>query len=185
MTMVIRMRRNWIDPARSASAGFGLVEVLIAAVLFSTGALALMSVVGYSVQLDTVNHHTAIATEAARQRFEELRGTPLDLVFAAYNADPQDDPGGEGTAPGATFSETIGGLGTLSGVIEFPTGEGGELLENVDLPVLGMPRDLNGDGVVDTYNHRDDYLVLPVRVRVTWTGPTGEREFELAGVLTP
>jgi hypothetical protein len=48
-----------------------------------------------------------------------------------------------------------------------------------------MPQDLNGDGLIDDLDHRDDYVILPMTVRVTWRGTTGERDFQLTGVLLP
>ena len=48
---------------------------------------------------------------------------------------------------------------------------------------LGMPRDLNGDGAIDSENHAKDYLLLPVCIRIEWRGLTGDREYELHTVL--
>ena len=48
---------------------------------------------------------------------------------------------------------------------------------------LGMPRDLNGDGVIDSEDHAGDYVLLPVKVRVNWRGITGDRSFEVCTVL--
>lgn len=44
---------------------------------------------------------------------------------------------------------------------------------------LGMPRDLNGDSVIDAQDHSEDYLILPVRVRMRWQGVFGERTLDL------
>jgi hypothetical protein len=51
------------------------------------------------------------------------------------------------------------------------------LRENADLPQFGLPADLNADGDIDKASHDDDYVVLPVLVRVRWTtvgGQSGE-----------
>jgi hypothetical protein len=57
------------------------------------------------------------------------------------------------------------------------------LREDVNLPELGMPRDLNGDGAVDAGNHSTDYRLLPVIVRVRWQGAGGPSQFELKTML--
>ena len=48
---------------------------------------------------------------------------------------------------------------------------------------LGLPRDLNGDLLIDDQDHSGDYIVLPVIVRVSWTGKAGNRQFEIATML--
>jgi hypothetical protein len=57
------------------------------------------------------------------------------------------------------------------------------LREDVVDAALGMPRDLSGDGVVDGLNHAGDYSILPVRVRVEWSGARGDETFELETIL--
>ena len=86
----------------------------------------------------------------------------------------------ESSAPGGSFD--VQGLRPLLddpdgavGAIVFPTMvEAGDLQlrEDVALPELGMPRDLNGDGV-DALDHSDDYLVLPVSLEIEWLGSGG------------
>jgi hypothetical protein len=66
------------------------------------------------------------------------------------------------------------------------TGAGGalELREDVVDAGLGMPRDLNLDGVIDALDHSGDYRILPVRVLVEWTGMSGNRTHRLETVLS-
>lgn len=58
------------------------------------------------------------------------------------------------------------------------------LREDVEMPELGMPRDLNGDGVVDDLDHRGDAEILPICVRIAWKGRFGERSLEVYSLLT-
>jgi hypothetical protein len=47
---------------------------------------------------------------------------------------------------------------------------------------LGMPRDLDADGVVDDANHANDYLLLPIRIRIEWISKgtkNARRQFEM------
>ena len=76
----------------------------------------------------------------------------------------------------------------LVGEIRFPdfVGAGGqlELREDSNDASLGMPRDLNADGVVDGVNHSGDYQLLPVVVRVEWLGRGGPASIEFKTVLS-
>ena len=47
---------------------------------------------------------------------------------------------------------------------------------------LGMPRDLNGNGV-DGNDHAADYRILPVVVRFAWRGPGGPSRAEFRTIL--
>jgi hypothetical protein len=56
--------------------------------------------------------------------------------------------------------------------------EGPELREDLAL------RDLDGNGALDEANHARDYVLLPVTVRLEWTGAGGPRHIELRTLLT-
>lgn len=131
------------------------------------------------------------ASEAARSMLEELHAQPFAQLFALYNEPTSDDPAGV-EAPGAGFA--VQGLDALAGdedglpgEIVFPTvaladGEV-ELREDVDLPALGMPRDLTGDGDVDDVDHAGDYRILPVIVRVRWRGKAAGSSVEIKTLI--
>jgi hypothetical protein len=155
--------------------------------------LALSRSLGESMQLGDTNQETAQATDAARELLEILDGVEdFSQVFFLYNLDPEDDPGGPGTAPGASFDvpelrPAAGDPDQRVGEIHFPTAVGAsgrlELAEDADEPALGMPRDLDGDGLVDAEDHSTDYLLLPVTLRLRWTGANGERTLEVNTLL--
>lgn len=116
---------------------------------------------------------------------EIIQDVEFGEIYAMFNADDSDDPVAD--APGNTFG--IEGLTLRAddddgavGQILFPTMDtagGLALREDVVDADLGMPRDLNGDGVIDTDNHAGDYLILPVTVRVQWRGAAGNRQIDL------
>jgi hypothetical protein len=138
--------------------------------------------------LNRQNHETEIARRAAENQIEALRNATFATVFATYDSDPSDDPNGAGTAAGNLFTVVgltprAGAPGGKCGRILFPSA-GPSLRENVADASLGMPRDLNADGVVDAGDHFADYRVLPVRVRVEWAGKSGPRALELTTLLT-
>ncbi|HEX6885962.1 MAG TPA: type II secretion system protein [Planctomycetota bacterium] len=173
--------------ARARRAGFTLLELMISATVFLLVAGAVTTSVVVSSALNTTARETAQATRAAESLLEELKGTEFAEVFARFDASTANDPA-LGSSPGAGFA--VSGLGVqdgdadgLVGRVEFPV-IGAELREDVADAELGLPRDLNGDGVVDALDHAADYRILPVRVVVAWSGKNGARTVELVTVLT-
>lgn len=173
--------------------GFTLAEVAMASAVLTIAAGGLMSSIVASMALNRVNNETALAQTYARRAVERLQSVEFSTVFATFNANAGDDPTGFGTAPGASFEAF--GLEPLAadvdgrpGEIIFPTvtiGANQQLREDVVDPALGMPRDLNGDGLPpDGVDHAADYRVLPVRVRVQWRGATGPRSIVVETLLT-
>lgn len=174
-------------------AGFSLLELTLVMGVMLFAFLALSRSLGESMQLGDTNQETAQATDAARELLEILDGVEdFSQVFFLYNLDPEDDPGGPGTAPGASFDvpelrPAAGDPDQRVGEIHFPTAVGAsgrlELAEDADEPALGMPRDLDGDGAIDADDHAADYRVLPVEVRVAWQGRAGRKEIVLRTVV--
>jgi prepilin-type N-terminal cleavage/methylation domain-containing protein len=166
--------------------GFSLVEMLVAVtVLIIVAGGALLALLT-SLSLGRSTRETSLALDAARGVIEAMRSEEPDEVFALYNANPGDDPGG---APGPGNAFGVPGLDAvpgdpdgLPGQIEFP-GDGISLREDGFDDALGMPRDLDGDGVTDAADHALDYSILPVRVRVRWTGSAGVREIVIVSTL--
>lgn len=157
----------------------------------ASGALA--GVMISSAQQREADWEWLLARDAARMVVEQMRNTDFEDVYRLYNENDADDPAGPGTAPGARFE--VEGLTPLEaspdglcGSVRFPTVSvpslipGGEpaieLRENAAEFDLGMPRDLNGDSIVDERDHTDDYFLLPVRVRIEWQGRFGPRQFQ-------
>ena len=180
--------------ARAARLGTSLVEISIVVTVLLFTFLAMSRSLGESMQLNGRNREDALAMDAAREIVEVLAGVPeFGTVFQLYDEDPENDPEGPGTAPGPHFA--VAGLDPhpddldgLVGELDFPTavGAGGrvELREDVDDPGLGMPRDLDGNGLVDAgVDQADDYRLLPVRVRLRWRGAGGERSLELRTLI--
>jgi hypothetical protein len=146
-----------------------------------------------TVRQRNINHETAIAAQAMRAVIERMRNEDFRQIFALYNADPEDDPLGPGTGPGNRFA--VGNLTPVEGapdprvgeirmpVVPAEVGTALEVREDFVHPQLGLPRDLNGDEVVDDLDHSEDYRVLPVELSVEWQGQSGRRVLESHTVL--
>lgn len=176
--------------AASSRAGFSLLELLIAVGVLLFGLLGFSQAVLRSAAQNEAAREGALAAEAAREVLETMQAEDFRNLFRRYNGDPADDPLGFGSAPGPNFA--IAGLDPQDGDadgfvgrIEFPVAAGapGVLREDVDLPAMGMPRDLNGDNVEDAADHKSDYRMLPVIVRVTWRGRATDSEAVFRTVL--
>jgi type II secretory pathway pseudopilin PulG len=169
--------------ATRARAAFSIIEVMLVLTILTVGIGMFAGTLGSVMGLGPSLRESARATESARSAVESLRALPFDQVWATYNADPADDPGGAGTAPGAAFD--IAGLSPVPGDPDGRVGRivfpelGGELREDVADDGLGTPRDLNLDGAVDGADHAGDYRVLPVLVRVEWKGKGPARQLDL------
>ena len=171
--------------------GTSLVELAVSVTLLVGGVLA----VGFTmVTLDrnaTRTRELGRATAAATEILERIQAEAFPEAFRRFNATGDDDPGGIGTAPGAAFA--VEGLTArpddldgLPGEILFPSPADApnELRESFEDEAMGMPSDLNGDGVVHaTASYATAYELLPVRIRVTWVGVSGPAEYELRTVL--
>ena len=175
-------------PVPQRRRGFTFVELAVVMTILLVALLIFSSTVSGMAKQRTVNRETGLAVEAARNRLEMLRSEDFAQVYALYNSDPDDDPGGAGTAPGARFA--VDGLDPepdsvdgLVGEVVFPTFldpvAGLQLREDVEIPTLGMPRDLTSDNVIDDQDHSNSYFILPVLIRLRWNGPSGVRVYEM------
>lgn len=173
--------------------GFSLVEVAILAVLLLVAVGGLSGAVLSSLRLSRTTEESTRGDEAARALAARMQIQAFGDLFRLYNAYPDDDPAGKGTAPGAAFD--VAGLTPRAGDpdgrvgrIVFPTvdlpGGAQALREDVVDARVGMPRDLNGDDAPDALDHANDYVLLPARLIVEWTGAGGDRSYELDVVLT-
>jgi len=166
--------------AAGSGRGFALADVVVAMILMTIAVGGLVGSVTWGLKLHQSNREAAIAEQAARSILAELRTVPFADIFATWSAAPNVEVRGLNARP----DDPDG----MVGEIIFPTAlgvSGLELRENVDLPVLGMPRDLNGDGLPpDGADHAGDYVILPVTVRLEWRGTAGDARQEYHTVLT-
>lgn len=173
---------------QAAAGGFALIELVVAMALMAVAFAGISTSLASTMSMRKSNQETARAVRAALSFSETLREEEFGTLFARYNLDGNDDPDGIGTAPGPNFA--VPGLRPrpddpdgMVGWIVFP-GDGAALREDVDSRGLGLPRDLNGDGVVDATDCATTYEILPVTIILQWDGPGGDNSIRLDATLT-
>lgn len=181
-------RRTRRTRSRGGRSGFSLIELLVATTVLVLGMLGAIGTLTTVNKLGQSNRESIFAYQAARSMVESLQAEAFEDVYERFNADPADDPDGAATAPGMDFdvpglTPQAGDVDGLAGRVLFPVSPGSVLREDLADASFGMPRDLNGDGVVDADDHTFDRIVLPVRVRVEWTGRSGDRFVEFTSIL--
>ncbi|MEO0653093.1 MAG: hypothetical protein AAFZ65_20625, partial [Planctomycetota bacterium] len=132
--------------------------------------------------LEVLSRHRVESIDPEVFARSAARAAGVDDVYALYNSDDGDDPGGAGSAPGEDFG--VDGLDPVAGQnfegkVRFPE-NGGNLRENLNLPEFGLPYDLNADGAVDASDVSADYRLLPVVVEIEWTGASGDQTLEVS-----
>ncbi|MBL8858533.1 MAG: hypothetical protein JNL28_08525 [Planctomycetes bacterium] len=170
------------------SAGFTIVETAVSAAVLVIGVLGLLASVTAGERLIGANREARMAYTAAQAQLAEMQALPLASVFARYNTATNDNPTGGVASPGPNFNArglaacqtSPGGNG---GSVRFPSLDGATLREDMVDAALGMPRDLDGDGIISSAPLTKPPLALPVIVRVEWMSADGPREISVRKIL--
>lgn len=176
--------------AARARAGMTMLEIAIAVTVLAMGLGSAVYALLNASALERATRERALALQAAENVLEDLQAATFAEVFVRFNGTNVDDPV-LGDSPGDDFEVTglepwPGDPDGMAGEIVFP-GDNLVLLEDTVMPELGMPRDLTLDDPPEIDLSGDDksavYRVLPVLVRVRWTGTGGNRELVLGTTL--
>ena len=172
--------------------GFSLLEVLVSLTILTISAVGLAGFIESTSQVRKTAHSFRVARDQLAVTYERLSGIPFAEVFARYNETAADDPG-TGDSPGSEIMVSTSSFGWTSGAgappvitVEFPATAAtpGALREDLILPQLGLPRDLNLDGAIDSADHSADYEALPVLLTIQWVERGVMRELEQLYLLT-
>jgi type II secretory pathway pseudopilin PulG len=168
-----------------------LIEISISVAILVTILMGFCQALMGSTKAARTTREASIAADAARQMMETLRAEEFSTVFAANNSVAADDPPGV-TARLAAFD--VPGLrprdGDTDGICgqiiwpELVAAGASTLREDTAEPLLSMPRDLDGDGIVDNTDHSGDYGILLVVVRVEWRGGSTNGRVEFKTILS-
>ena len=163
----------------TSNAGLSLTEAILSFGVMLMVMLGFMRVLLSTSLATKTNHEATQAKQCARQMMEVLASDSFSTVFVRYNNDRGDDPVGF-NSPGVGFAipgltPVDGDADGLPGQVIFPTlaAAPGVLREDLEIPALGLPMDLNADGFVDDLDHSTDYAFLPVQIRIEWDGASG------------
>lgn len=174
----------------AATRGATLLEVVLALSVLVVALVGLLGAMVQMTRLREMSREKSRAYNAVRSQIERMRNERVSEVYSLFNSNPDDDPGGAGTAPGSAFE--VRGLaatapGLKQGRILFPeAGEPRTLREDVREPDFGMERgmDLNRDGRIEGLSRALDYRILPFRLVVEWNGAGGPTRLEVSVLLT-
>ncbi len=144
------------EPVR---AGFSLVDVCVSIAILAIGLGTLVGSVFWATRLELVNEETASASQRVRALLEGMNAMPIGEVYAAYNADPDDDPDKARDYLAELAVEdpllVVGKKGAPVVSVSFPADPENELLENR----------------------------LTVSLRLEWEGASGPRAVEMSTLL--
>jgi len=164
-----------------------MVEVCVSMVVLLVAIGGTLSTISGHLVLGESARETALAYLEAQRLVERLKAEDFRTLFARYNASAADDPAGT-PSPGANFD--VAGLAPSPtdqdgrvGRISFPVRDDEPAKLREDLEFNGRTLDLNADGNSDPDDHSNDFVVLPIRVRIAWRGRSGSRFIEIQTIL--
>ncbi|MEM7235382.1 MAG: type II secretion system protein [Planctomycetota bacterium] len=130
--------------------GFTLVEMITGLVVLSVSILGVSAVFIANQRTQETTLEEGTLAHAFRRTVEQMRGDTFADVVDLYD--------------GYTFNVSeIGGTGTVTVITD----------ETATVAELGLPRDLDGDGSATNVDVSASYLLLPVKVDISWDGNYG------------
>jgi hypothetical protein len=158
------------------SGGFTLVEVVVALATITLALVGLIGAMAVSSEQEALAGDMSVALDAARAESELLASTPtFTAIYAQFAVPPLNTFNVPGLVPPDGWA--------ACGKVIFPT-IGPDLREDAVFPALGMPRDLNGDGVISATPVNKGYMILPVRILVGFKGSYGTSTVTLDCLLS-
>ncbi len=139
--------------------GFTLVEAITALAILALVFAGLISGFVANSRAYGATREEVASMNALRQIAETIRGCPTGQAASLYQ-------GFKFTVP-----ET-GGTGSVKVFVN-------EMDTSPEASILGLPRDIDGDGLVSNTDVTANYILLPVRISTTWTGSDGTHTKEL------
>jgi type IV pilus assembly protein PilV len=147
-----------------ASGGFTLLEVAVALSLLTVGLLGFASLFVVNARTYERVSEDILALHSLREVAETIRGAPFGAAAKNYQS----------------YAFTIDDIKATGKVTIFTD----ETDASADAKVLGLPRDLDGDGKAVTTNISASYYLLPVKVEASWTNAEGPQSQALYLMLS-
>ncbi|MFC1587055.1 type II secretion system protein J [Planctomycetota bacterium] len=156
--------------------GFSLLELMVAVAIATVVIVGFYSAFITFDQMRIMNKNKLKAMNTARAKVEEMQslGNVQD-IFQSYNISQNLNFAVEGLNSRKDDEDGF------VGAIVFPVGPDNTIWEDLDMPKLAMPMDLNMDGTLD--ESIDDFLTLPVLIEIKWRDASGTNSFALLAYL--
>ncbi|MEE8142719.1 MAG: hypothetical protein V3T77_06435 [Planctomycetota bacterium] len=152
-------------PARDPqSLGFSLVEVMGGLILVTGGLLGLSVLLVSSQKNHQQTTHEYLVASTLSEVAESIRATPFREIQSYRD-----------------FELHIGQIqarGTVTVYLD-------ETDSSPGARSFGLPRDLDGDGLVATQDITANYGLLPVKIEITWSNKDGPQSRSLLFYMTP
>ena len=169
-----------------------MIEIVFAMSILTVGFLAQSSLTVTQHKQHRLNLEHRVALKAIRDQVTLLRGVAFESVFASFDKNPSNDPT---FAPGPHFdvdelepdpADVDGRVGRVIFPTLKPTSTAAPVLrEDYADASMGMPADLDGDGLIDAQAKDENYIHLPVVIELRWRGVLGPQTSRIATWLTP
>ncbi|HEX6812594.1 MAG TPA: hypothetical protein VF384_13290 [Planctomycetota bacterium] len=175
-----------MQPGSHGAAGFSLIEVLVANIVLAVSVLVYVQCIGTQSKLNRATEEKALAVVTLGRFVERLRADtnwatlyarlrPLSMESTddAKLSDLAIDPALK-TWPVTNYYSDVSvppSLGRVTFLVQVPATDSMgvvALRESAPAPRYGLPRDLNGDGAIDSGPRNDDYTALPAVIRLRW-----------------
>lgn len=191
--VVMPLHRACTPRRHPSTAGFALIEFVIAASILMIGALGFLQLFAAATELNGANREGALAREEARRALTRLSAfEPREAVFAFHNDDPLDDPEGwpldgfilsgfevEGLSPRADDPDGL--VGRVIFPIDPITGAIHPDFQSSDFSVAPA---LIGAGVSEEVSTAYGTL-LPVAIRLEWQHKGRPVQHQVITLISP
>ena len=155
--------------------GITLLEIMIAMGVLAIGLFGMVLVILQSSRMTAVQEENLLAMRSAQNMIEQMENTNWDQIYTNFSGNPD--------FPVTGLEPQVGDPDGFEGKILFPE-IGGALDETIADIGWNMPMDLNGDGdAADPVVLAGEYVILPVRISVSWTGRSGDRVLSFNTIL--
>jgi len=144
-------------------AGFSLIEVMTTVALLTLGFMGLAAGFIANARAYSRASDDIVVIHAFRQVSEVIRGTPFGEVASRYRGLNFQIPEIDGSVLVNVFVD--------------------ETESSPEAALLGLPRDLDGDGAAATTDVTNRYFLLPIVVEVSWKGRDGPEKKALHFLL--
>ncbi|MBF0387501.1 MAG: prepilin-type N-terminal cleavage/methylation domain-containing protein [Candidatus Omnitrophica bacterium] len=137
--------------ARSSRSGMTLVEVLVAVSVVLIAVIGILYSYAKAIELNAIGQGSVIATQAVKNKIEQIKGTAFSTIFTTYNNTTFTAVGLNGRGL-VTVDRSNSRLLEVKVIFCWRLGSGRIIGEDRDLDgVLDAGEDANGNGQLDAY----------------------------------